>query len=43
MACSDEQGDRPRRLPNIPELKQATDVTERTANPAWDFDVRNLV
>lgn len=40
-ACSDYQGDKPRPLPNIPELKQATNITERTKNPAWDFDVRN--
>lgn len=39
FTCSDCQGDRPRPLPNIPELKQAKDVTERTKNPAWDFDV----
>ena len=37
--CSDEFGDRPRSLPGIPELKMATDVTERKESPAWDFDV----
>lgn len=37
---SDEQGDRPRSLPLIQELKKATDVTERKESPAWDFDVR---
>lgn len=36
---SDEQGDRPRPLPVIPELKKATDITERKENPSWDFDV----
>ncbi|KAH9763629.1 E3 ubiquitin-protein ligase ORTHRUS 2 [Citrus sinensis] len=35
---SDEFGDRPRSLPGIPELKMATDVTERKESPAWDFD-----
>ncbi|OMO57876.1 Zinc finger, RING-type [Corchorus capsularis] len=35
---SDEHGDRPRPLPPIPELKKATDVTERKENPSWDFD-----
>ncbi|GKV23640.1 hypothetical protein SLEP1_g33345 [Rubroshorea leprosula] len=35
---SDENGDRPRPLPSIPELKVATDVTERKESPSWDFD-----
>ncbi|GLU12936.1 hypothetical protein SLE2022_295910 [Rubroshorea leprosula] len=35
---SDENGDRPRLLPLIPELKAATDVTERKESPCWDFD-----
>ncbi|KAK9278329.1 hypothetical protein L1049_027894 [Liquidambar formosana] len=35
---SDEHGDRPRPLPNIPELKQATDITERKESPSWDYD-----
>ncbi|KAJ0988731.1 hypothetical protein J5N97_007087 [Dioscorea zingiberensis] len=35
---SDENGDRPRPLPIIKELKNATDVTERKEAPAWDFD-----
>ncbi|XP_071692508.1 E3 ubiquitin-protein ligase ORTHRUS 2-like [Rutidosis leptorrhynchoides] len=35
---SDETGDRPRPLPAINELKEATDVTERKAPPSWDFD-----
>ncbi|CAI0440349.1 unnamed protein product, partial [Linum tenue] len=35
---SDEHGDRPRPLPNIPELKKAKDLTERKDDPAWDFD-----
>ncbi|KAE8722437.1 E3 ubiquitin-protein ligase ORTHRUS 2 [Hibiscus syriacus] len=35
---SDEHGDRPRPLPTIPELKQATDIYERKENPSWDYD-----
>ncbi|GLT63527.1 hypothetical protein SLA2020_360860 [Shorea laevis] len=35
---SEENGDRPRPLPLIPELKEATDVTERKESPCWDFD-----
>ncbi|GLT63525.1 hypothetical protein SLA2020_360840 [Shorea laevis] len=35
---SDENGDRPRPLPSIPELKVATDATERKESPCWDFD-----
>uniref|UniRef100_A0A251RRK0 RING-type E3 ubiquitin transferase n=1 Tax=Helianthus annuus TaxID=4232 RepID=A0A251RRK0_HELAN len=35
---SDEIGDRPRPLPNIKELKEATDVTERKSPPSWDYD-----
>ncbi|ESQ46580.1 hypothetical protein EUTSA_v10000084mg [Eutrema salsugineum] len=35
---SDEHGDRPRPLPNIPELKMATDVFERKESPSWNFD-----
>ncbi|KAI3694124.1 hypothetical protein L1987_77085 [Smallanthus sonchifolius] len=35
---SDENGDRPRSLPTIKELKDATDVTERKAPPSWDYD-----
>ncbi|CAA7045878.1 unnamed protein product [Microthlaspi erraticum] len=35
---SDEHGDRPRSLPNIPELEMATDLFERKENPSWDFD-----
>ncbi|XP_076956837.1 E3 ubiquitin-protein ligase ORTHRUS 2-like [Bidens hawaiensis] len=35
---SDENGDRPRPLPVIKELKEATDVTERKSPPSWDFD-----
>ncbi|XP_065849263.1 E3 ubiquitin-protein ligase ORTHRUS 2-like [Euphorbia lathyris] len=35
---SDEQGDRPRPLPVIKELDNATDVTERKESPSWDFD-----
>lgn len=39
LYCSDEHGDRPRPLPNIPELKVATDLFERKESPSWDFDV----
>ncbi|CAM8950891.1 unnamed protein product [Rhodiola kirilowii] len=35
---SDEHGDRPRPLPNIKELKGATDITERKGSPSWDYD-----
>ncbi|KAF6169743.1 hypothetical protein GIB67_004135 [Kingdonia uniflora] len=35
---SDEHGDRPRPLPPIDELKQATDITERKEHPSWDYD-----
>ncbi|CAN8321824.1 unnamed protein product [Cochlearia groenlandica] len=35
---SDEHGDRPRPLPNIPELKEATDLFVREESPSWDFD-----
>lgn len=35
---SDEHGDRPRALPIIKELKNATDITERKENPSWDYD-----
>ncbi|KAI3501907.1 hypothetical protein L1887_29935 [Cichorium endivia] len=35
---SDEIGDRPRPLPVIKELKEATDITERKGPPSWDFD-----
>nr|GEV53791.1 E3 ubiquitin-protein ligase ORTHRUS 2-like [Tanacetum cinerariifolium] len=35
---SDENGDRPRPLPSIDELKSATDITERKATPSWDYD-----
>ena len=38
-ACSDEHGDRPRPLPNIPELKMATELFERKESPSWNFDV----
>lgn len=36
---SEEHGDRPRPLPAIKELKNATDITVRKETPAWDFDV----
>ncbi|XP_010414802.1 PREDICTED: E3 ubiquitin-protein ligase ORTHRUS 2-like [Camelina sativa] len=35
---SDEQGDRPRPIPNVPELNMATDLFERKESPSWDFD-----
>ncbi|AEE82662.1 ORTHRUS-like protein [Arabidopsis thaliana] len=35
---SDESGDRPRPLPNIPELETASDLFERKESPSWDFD-----
>lgn len=35
---SDEHGDRPRPLPVIKELKEATDISERKGVPSWDFD-----
>ncbi|KAL0700930.1 hypothetical protein Bca4012_057052 [Brassica carinata] len=35
---SDEHGDRPRPLPNIPELKMATELFERKESPSWNFD-----
>ncbi|KAH6837848.1 Zinc finger RING family protein [Perilla frutescens var. hirtella] len=35
---TDDQGDRPRPLPCIPELKKATDLTERKKVPAWDYN-----
>ncbi|CAI9117352.1 OLC1v1018728C1 [Oldenlandia corymbosa var. corymbosa] len=38
---SDEDGDRPRPLPDVPELQQAIHVFERTESPAWDFDEGN--
>ena len=34
---SDECGDRPRPLPKIEELKDATDITTRKNEPAWDW------
>lgn len=34
---SDENGDRPRPLPTIDELKVASDLTERKSQPAWDW------
>ncbi|KAL5979603.1 E3 ubiquitin-protein ligase ORTHRUS 2 [Asimina triloba] len=35
---SDTHGDQPRPLPEIKELKNATDITERKEKPAWDYD-----
>lgn len=39
LHCSDEQGDHPRPLPVIKELKHATDITIRKQSPSWDYDV----
>ncbi|KAI3713927.1 hypothetical protein L1987_72515 [Smallanthus sonchifolius] len=39
---SDEIGDRPRPLPSINELENATDVTERKATPSWDYDEQKV-
>ncbi|KAL6225691.1 hypothetical protein ACLB2K_004540 [Fragaria x ananassa] len=36
--CSDVHGDHPRPLPDIKELKNATDITERKESPSWDYD-----
>ncbi|KAL9239402.1 hypothetical protein vseg_013731 [Gypsophila vaccaria] len=35
---SDEHGDRPRPLPDVPELKQATQIIERKETAHWDYD-----
>ncbi|WVZ62651.1 hypothetical protein U9M48_012371, partial [Paspalum notatum var. saurae] len=35
---SDDHGDRPRALPSIAELQDATDITERNGRPSWDYD-----
>ncbi|KAJ4787021.1 Zinc finger (C3HC4-type RING finger) family protein [Rhynchospora pubera] len=35
---SDDHGDRPRQLPDVKELKSATDITIRNESPAWDYD-----
>ncbi|CAA7017911.1 unnamed protein product [Microthlaspi erraticum] len=37
-STSDEHGDRPRPLPNIPELNNSIDLFERKESPSWDFD-----
>lgn len=37
---SESHGDRPRPLPSIKELKDATDITTRKGTTAWDYDVR---
>ncbi|KAL6972954.1 RING-type E3 ubiquitin transferase [Sarracenia purpurea var. burkii] len=37
--CSDDHGDKIRALPAISELKKAIDITERTDNPSWDYDL----
>ncbi|KNA21574.1 hypothetical protein SOVF_041990 [Spinacia oleracea] len=36
---SDDHGDRPRPLPDVPELKKAKHLTVRKESPHWDFDV----
>ncbi|KAM1185860.1 hypothetical protein ACFX2G_015432 [Malus domestica] len=38
---SDEHGDRPRPLPDIPELKAAKDITVRKGSPSWEFDEKD--
>ncbi|XP_066393736.1 E3 ubiquitin-protein ligase ORTHRUS 2-like [Miscanthus floridulus] len=35
---SDGHGDRPRPLPDIPELEGATDINERDEQPSWGYD-----
>ncbi|KAL2478962.1 E3 ubiquitin-protein ligase [Forsythia ovata] len=35
---SDEHGDSPRPLPDIPELKKALDISERVESPSWEYD-----
>ncbi|CDP18120.1 unnamed protein product [Coffea canephora] len=35
---SDEDGDCPRALPDVPELQQAIDIFERRESPSWDYD-----
>ncbi|KAF7824996.1 E3 ubiquitin-protein ligase ORTHRUS 2-like [Senna tora] len=35
---SDDHGDRPRPLPQIPELKDAVALCERKGSPSWEFD-----
>uniref|UniRef100_A0A251VGU8 Putative zinc finger, CCHC-type n=1 Tax=Helianthus annuus TaxID=4232 RepID=A0A251VGU8_HELAN len=40
IRVNDENGARPRPLPVIMELKDASDVTERKGSPSWDNDVR---
>uniref|UniRef100_A0A7N0US12 RING-type E3 ubiquitin transferase n=1 Tax=Kalanchoe fedtschenkoi TaxID=63787 RepID=A0A7N0US12_KALFE len=35
---SDEHGDRPRELPEIPELALAENLVARVEQPSWDFD-----
>ncbi|GAB2272016.1 hypothetical protein Dimus_006840 [Dionaea muscipula] len=40
--ASDEHGDRPRALPKVKELKDATDVMERKGSPHWDFDEEDV-
>jgi len=42
ICYSDEHGDRPRPLPDVPEMKGAKDLTERKESPHWDFDVRSV-
>ncbi|XP_054799694.1 E3 ubiquitin-protein ligase ORTHRUS 2-like [Prosopis cineraria] len=39
---SDEQGDRPRPLPVIQELKKAVAIAERKETPSWDFDEQDF-
>jgi len=39
LIVSDGHGDRPRPLPDIPELEGATDINERDEQPSWGYDV----
>lgn len=43
LNCSDEHGDRPRPLPDVPELEEAIDLFERIDTPSWDFDVSSIL
>ena len=42
LICSDDYGDCPRPLPEIGELKDAVDLTERKGVPSWDYDVSGV-
>lgn len=38
-SCRGDTGDRPRKLPDVAELKGAKDIFERSKAPAWDWKV----